>query len=239
MIKRQLVYAGIWALALLVWGVCPGAAADFPYPKVEFSADMMMTLKSVDGGQDYEMKGKIYSAKGKERREVSDFGHTTAIIVDREKKETLTLMPALKMYLVDQSTKPHKDPETMIRDGEMKMTQKGSEKINGQTTTKYLMESMQGGKETFSGYAWFTKQNIPVRFTGTATAENMRQEIEINYTNIVIAKQNPALFKVPGDFRPMPTGLGGMMGKMGKEAEGMRPEQIEQMKEMFKKQKRP
>jgi hypothetical protein len=236
MIKRQLVYAGIWTITILALGIATGTAADFPSPKVAFSADMIMTLKSVDGGQHYEMKGKVYSTKGKERREFSNFGHSTAIITDREKQETLTLMLNQKMYMVDQGSKDHKDPETMIRDGEMKMTQKGSEKINGQTTTKYFIQSMQEGQETFSGHAWFTKQNIPVRFQGTATGKNIHQEIEINYANIVIAKQDPALFKVPEGFRPMPAGLGSMMGKGAK---GVTPEQIEQMKEMFKKQERP
>ena len=234
MTKRRLTFAALWAMATLAIGITAGTAAEFPYPKVEFSADMIMKLKAIGSSQDYEMKGKVFWAKGKERREVSNFGRTTAIIKDREKNQTMTLMPDQKMYLVDQGNKDHKDPETMIRDGELKMIKQGSEKINGQTTTKYKLKSVQKGKESFSGHAWFNKDNIPVRFKGIATGDGMRQEIEINYDNIVVAKQDPDLFKVPGDYRPMPTGLGGMMGKGDK---GMTPEQIEQLKEMFKKQK--
>jgi hypothetical protein len=71
------------------------------------------------------------------------------------------------------------------------------------------------------------------RFKGTAAGDGMRQEVEINYTNVVIAKQNPELFTIPGDYRPIPTGIDGM----GKGA--MSPEQMEQLKEIMKKQKQP
>lgn len=231
--KRLLIHAVYWAITALALGTSAGTAAEFPYPKVAFSADMTMNIKAAGGSQHYEIQGKVYSSEGKERREVSRLGRTTAIIKDRNKNETLTLMPGQKMYMRDQGSKAHKDPETMIRDGELKMTEQGSEKINGQTTTKYKIESIQQGKESFSGYAWFSKQNIPIRFKGTATGDGMRQDVEINYTNVVIAKQDPKLFTVPGDYRPIPTGMGGM----GKGA--MSPEQMEQLKEMMKKQNQP
>ncbi len=232
MIQRILLNAALWAMATWTIAITASSAAEFPHPKVEFSADMIMTLNEASSGQQYKTEGKVYSSMKKERREVSNFGRTTAIIKDREKQETVTLMLDQKMYMVDQGSKTHKDPEARIRDGELKLTKQGSEKINGQTTTKYKIESVQKGKDSFSGHAWFNKHNIPVRFKGITSGDGMRQEVEINYNNIVVGKQDPNLFKVPKDFRPMPTGLGGMMGKGAK---GMTPEQLEQLKEMFKK----
>ena len=229
--KKLLKYTVIGAVAALFWGISTSTAAEFPYPKVEFSADMTMRMKTQDSNQPHTIQGKVYSAKGKERREISRGGRTVAIIKDRDKDGTVTLMPGQRMYIKNQGPQTRKDPETMIRDGELKMTRQGSEKIEGYSTTKYKIESTQKGKESFSGYAWFTPQNIPIRFKGTATDNGMRQDVEINYANIVVAKQNPKLFTIPGDYREIPTG----MGSMGSGSPGMTPEQMKQLKEMMKK----
>lgn len=233
--KRLLKYIVTGAAATLFWGISASTAEQFPYPKVEFSADMTMKLKIPGSDQPHTIQGKVYSASGKERREISRGGRKVVIIKERNKDETITLMPGQKMYMKNRGgPQARKDPETMIRDGELKMTRQGSEKIAGYTTTKYKIESTQKGKESFSGYAWFTQQNIPILFKGTATDNGMRQDMEINYANIVVAKQNPELFTVPGDFRELPTGMGGM----GSGAQGMTPEQMKQLKEMMNNRNR-
>ncbi len=206
-------------------------ASEFPSPKVEFSADMTMTVQEDGKGQPYRIEGKIYSAKGKERREVSSFGRQTVII--KTENETLTLMPEQKMYMKNMGPKSHKDPETMVRDGELQMTKEGSERINDQLTTRYRVESTDNGRQKFTGHAWFTSQNIPVRFKGITSDRDMRHNVEINYYNINIAKQNPKLFAAPSNYRLLPTGVTGMGGGPG----NMTPEQIEQMKEMMKQQR--
>lgn len=226
------ILMAITAVGLILgWPPLVGAAAEFPSPKVEYSADMTMTVQEDGGGQSYQMEGKIYSAKGKERREVSSFGRKTIII--KTGNETLTLMPEQKIYMKNMGPRDYKDPETMAKDGELKLTKEGNEKINGQHTTRYKIESTGKGKQTFSGHAWFTKQNIPVRFKGFASERNMRHRMEINYYNIAVAKQSPKLFAAPGDYRLLPTGITGMGGGAG----DMTPEQMERMKEMMEKQR--
>jgi hypothetical protein len=218
------------AAIVLSLAISSGAVDTFPYPKVEFSADMTMTIKQAGSSQPYVMQGKIYSIKGKERREISSFGRQTAIINDRNNDKMWTLMPDQKMYMDNQHPGARKDPARMIREGELKMTKMGKEKVNGQTTTKYKIESTDKGKDAFSGYAWLSKQNIPVRFEGTASAEGMSQDIRIDYANIVVAKQDPQLFVVPSDYRPMNAGL----GTMGTSGQNLTPEQMEQVMKMLK-----
>ena len=46
-------------------------------------------------------------------------------------------MPDQKMYMLNQDPGARKDPERMIRDGELKLIKMGTEKVNGQTVTKY------------------------------------------------------------------------------------------------------
>ena len=214
--------------AVGLFGVATSAgAAEFPYPKVEFSADLTMSIQQAGSEQPYVMQGKIKSAMDKERREVASFGRTTVIISDRKKDQSWTLMPDQKMYMTNQGSD---DPERMIRDGELKLTKLGSEQVNGHSTTKYKIESTDKGQGTFSGHAWFTKQNIPVRFTGTANDGGVRQNIRIDYSNIKVGRQNPKLFVVPADYRPLNTG-------MGAPGQGMTPEQMEQFMKMMKNQK--
>ena len=95
------------------------------------------------------------------------------------------------------------------------MTKMGTEKVSGQKATKYKIESTDKGEDAFSGFAWLNKQNIPVRFEGTASEKGIRQDIEIEYTNIVVARQDPQLFVVPADYRQMNAGMGAM-GTSGK-----------------------
>lgn len=219
--------AAVSAMAVLL--PLEGTAAEFPHPKVEYSADMAMTISNGEG-QSYRINGKVYSAKGKQRREISGFGRRTVVI--KTGNETLTLIPDQKMYMKSRTPGAHKDPEEMVRDGEISLTKEGTEKINDQMTTRYKLESTDKGRNNFSGHAWFNKHNIPVRFKGTTRDRNTRQNVEINYYNINVARQNPKLFAAPDNYRLLPTGAGGMGGGPAE----MSPEQLKRMKEMMEKQ---
>jgi hypothetical protein len=230
--RQKPIKMALIATITLLLAISAGAVDTFPYPKVEFSADLTMTIKQAGRDQPHVLQGKLYSIKGKERRDIASFGRRTAIINDRENNQLWTLMPDQKMYMQNQDSGAGKDPERMIRDGELKMTEMGMETVNGQKATKYKLESTDKGKDAFSGYAWLNKQNIPLRFEGTASGNGMRQDILIEYANIVVARQDPQLFVVPSDYRPMNAGLGGM-GTPGK---NLTPEQMEQLLKMLKQQ---
>ena len=228
--NQKPIIIAVYAFIILSLAVSSGAADKFPYPKVEFSADMTMTLKLAESNQPHVIKGKLYSIKGKERRDISSFGRKTVVIKHRDSDKMWTLMPDQKMYMEIQDPGARMDPERMIREGELKLTKMGKETVNGQTTTKYKFESTDKGKYAFSGYAWLNKQNIPVRFKGKASGDGMSQDIQIDYANIVVARQDPQLFVVPSDYSPMDTGL----GAMGTSGKNLTPEQLEQMMKMLK-----
>jgi hypothetical protein len=229
--KKKRLEWPIIALITTFMGISVCHADGFPYPKVEFSADMTMNLKETDSGQTHTIQGKVYSAKGKERREIRRMGRTTAILKDRDSRKSWTLMPDQKMYMENQGPRFRKNPEAMIEDGELQLIKVGTEKLNGHTTTKYKIESVTQNEESFSGHAWFTSQNIPLRFLGSSFDSGRRMDMEINYSNINVSRQEPHLFIVPGDYRLVPAGMGGGSGAMS-------PAQMEQYKEMMKKYNR-
>ena len=75
-------------------------ADEFPIPKVDFSADMLMDTGIGPEGQSMVMEGKIFSSqKYGERREMSQEGHRSIMITRREKGQALVLMPENKTYL--------------------------------------------------------------------------------------------------------------------------------------------
>jgi hypothetical protein len=230
MIMQKPMKSAFYATLILCLAVSSGAVDTFPSPKVEFSADMTMTIKQAGTPQPYVIQGKIYSTKGKERREFSSFGRQTAIINDRDNDQMWTLMPDQKMVMANEHPGARKDPARMIRDGELKMTEMGTETVSGHTTTKYKIESTDKGEDAFSGFAWLNKQNIPVRFEGTASENGIRQDIEIDYANIVVARQDAQLFVVPADYRQMNADL----GAMGTSGKTLTPEQMEQVMKMLK-----
>ena len=227
--RQQLIKTAGYATLILSLAVSAGAVDTFPYPTVEFSADLTMTINQTGGDQSHVLRGKIYSKKGKERRDIASFGRRTAIINDRENNQMWTLMPDQKIYMRNQDGGAGKDPERMIRDGELKMTEMGSETVNGQKATKYKLDSAGNGEDAFSGYAWLNQQNIPLRFEGTAGGSGMRQDIKIEYTNIVVTRQDPQLFVVPPDYIPMNAG-------MGTAGNNVTPEQIKQLMKKLKQQ---
>ena len=234
--KRGLVMA----LALLISAVS-AQAGKFPYPTVDFSADLTMAVKQNGGSQPYVMHGKIFSTEGSERREMESMGRKTVIIHNRKTGEQITLMPEQKMYMIDKDDS-RRDPERMIRDGELKLTKKNKEKLKGHSTTKYEMTSTSESKEQFNGFVWLTRQNIPVRITATATEGGRSHDVQIDYDNINIGKQPSHLFKITPGYRQlnmgMPTGApAGLGGAPGKLPPGMTPEQIEQLKKMFQQNK--
>lgn len=224
------IKTAFFATIILTLAVSSGAMDQFPAPKAEFSADMTMTITQAGTPQPHVIQGKIYSVKGKERREITSFGRKTAIINDRENDQMWTLMPDQKMFMANPDPRARKSPDQMIQDGELKMTEMGTETVNGQKATKYKIESTDKGEESFSGFAWLNKQNIPVRFEGTASESGVRQDIQIEYTNIVVARQDPQLFVVPADYRQMNAG----MGAMGTSGKTLTPEQMEQVMKMLK-----
>ena len=123
-LQKSIKIVGTAAIILLLV-ISSGAAERFPLPKVEFSADMTMTIKQEGSNQPYVIQGKIYAVEGKERREISSFGRQTVIIKHRDKDQMWTLMPDQKMYMVNKDPRTRKDPVSMIRDGELKMTKMG------------------------------------------------------------------------------------------------------------------
>ncbi len=221
-------------------------AAEFPYPKVGYSADVRMDMGKDPDGKPMILTGKVYFSNDKERRELVAYGEKSVMIWRRDKGVTWQLIPSAKMYMESRGEPGTHHPEGRMREGDVKLTKLGSERVNGMATTKYKFEGRQKDGSRFDGHHWVTKDNVPVRMEGTS--ENQR--FQIDYTNIQIGRQDSGLFEIPAGYERMPdmpgwppVGMGpGQEMPRGPSAGGMSTEQMEQMQkqmeEMMKRMRR-
>jgi len=221
-------------------------AAEFPYPKVGYSADVRMDMGKDPDGKPLILTGKVYFSNDKERRELVTSGTNTVMIWRRDKGVTWQLIPNGRMYMESRGGPDAHNPERKMRDGNVKLNKLGSERVNGMATTKYKIEAVQKDGSRFDGHHWVTKENIPVRMEGTSA----NQRFQIDYTNIQIGRQDPGLFEIPAGYERMPEMPGWPPQGMGPGQEmpgggspgGMSAEQMEQMQkqmeEMMKRMRR-
>lgn len=234
--RFAVVAVAIWSMVLLS---SPARSVEFPYPKVGYSADVRMDMGKGPYGKPMIMTGKLYFSADKERREMVGFGNKSIIIRRRDKGVTWQLMPREKVYMESHGGPEHQDPERMMREGRVKFTKLGSERVNGMPTTKYRIEIVHEDGSRFNGHHWITKKNIPVRMKGVSKG----RRFQIDYTNIQIGKQDPTIFEIPAGYRRMampqmpgwpPTGMGSSGARPeGSATGGMSKEQVEQMRKQM------
>jgi len=189
------------------------AAATLPVPSVEYSADRMV---ETDSGS---FEGKVYSAKDRERAETTMQGMQTVMILRRDKQLGWMLMPTQKMYQQLDLAKARQQSGA-APDGEVEITQVGSESVSGFETTKYKLLMKDGSA---GGFIWITPEGIAVKMDMLSKADGAKTRVTMTLTNVQIGTQDPQLFEVPDGYAAMPSfgfgskskgGLGGLGGAL-------------------------
>lgn len=174
-------------------------------PKVDYSADTVMeTSEGVT-------KGKLYSSKGKERREFNQDGEKMIMILRQDKKVAWMVMPEEKQYL--EMKIPKEGRKDDLNGWKIEQTKMGSETIDGLATTKSKIVMTGPKNEKMAGFWWLTKDNIIVKMDAIAVEKGQKDRFKIESRNIKIGKIDPALFEVPAGYSAMSMG-GMMMGSM-------------------------
>jgi len=201
------------AAAALVLAVAPPAPAAPPEPKVEYAADSSM--ETAQGA----MKGRVYHAPGKERRELNQGGERMVSIVRQDKKLVWTLMPEQKMYLeMPLGSSPD---QTDISEWAVEQTAVGPEELDGVKTTKskVVMKHPRGDK--LGGFWWTTADGVTVKMDMLAVEGGSKARIKMELKNLQVGKQDPALFEIPAGYQPMGIpGMDGMPGLTGQDPAG-------------------
>lgn len=185
----------VLSVAAIVF-MSPGTswAEDMPVPKVGYSADSFMETEEAT------IEGTVYSAPGKERREMYVGGEKSIMIIRRDKNVMWNLMPEERMYMemgLSQARQRGKDISGYSIE---EQTVVGTESLNGMETTKHrvIMSRPDGSK--FGGFMWLTDDGILVKMDAIGKEKGSRTRIKTELTNIRVGSQDPALFEVPAGY---------------------------------------
>ncbi len=198
---KQRISVAFAACVLVLWSV--SALAQMPQP---FSADM----SSTSANDNVNMKAKVFISLPKMRFDMSDpaprqngpFGGKMNMIVDGDSNTAYMLMPEAQMYMefVADPKNPmmqrmpnlqdfKNDPCAARQNASCKKV--GTETVNGRSCDKWEATDKTGNKETL----WIDQTlHFPIK---SQTAGGMTTE----FTNIKEGAQDPALFKVPAEYR--------------------------------------
>jgi Domain of unknown function (DUF4412) len=208
MMLRALVFAAAIAFA-------NGAAAqERPADEVEYSADTAMeTEKGV-------IQGRVYHSRVGERRELNMGNMSMPTITRRDQQVTWQLMPQQKAYTTLKAGSPQAQAAGDTSGWKVEMTVVGTEEIEGHKTskTKIVAQTPDGGK--FGGFWWTTAEGVTVKMDMLGKVDGKELRVKTTLRNLVIAKQDPALFEIPAGYKEMKMDFGSMMGGA---MPGMRP----------------
>jgi hypothetical protein len=71
----------------------------------------------------------------------------------------------------------------------------GSENTDGVETRKYAVEGA-----SISGYAWFTSDQIPLRFEGVIDSDGSSRKLIVEYSEVERGLQSRVLFEIPPNY---------------------------------------
>ena len=145
--------------------------------------------------------GKVFSAKDKERAEMTMAGMQSVMILRRDKQVGWMLMPAQKMYMTMDFAKAQQQSGAAPND-QVEITEVGTETIEGFSATKYkmLMKDGSGG-----GFIWVTDQGIPVKMDVLSKSGGEKSRMTITLKNLKVGAQDAQAFELPGGYTAMPS----------------------------------
>ncbi|GAO04419.1 DUF4412 domain-containing protein [Anaeromyxobacter sp. PSR-1] len=207
-------------LALLLAGPALAQSLSLgPPPTVEYRADAVM---ETEAGR---MPSKIWSAKGKERRELDLGGHVSTTIVRTDRKVVWTLMPEQRMYMENAFGEAGPAGAGQPPSYDIEQTPAGEEVVNGVPCkkTKVVMTDRASGTK-LGGFFWTSKDGIVVKVDAVARSEGSKTRFKLELTNLQVGPQPAHLFEIPAGWSKMelPAGMPGM-GDMMKMMKGGRP----------------
>lgn len=187
---------------LLLAAALPAFAA-LPEPKVEYSADT--TMETAHGA----MEGRVFHARGKERREMNASGERMVSITRQDKKVMWMLMTEQKAFM--EMPLGSSQDQNDLSGWTFEQTVVGPEEIDGLKTTKAKVIAKGPRGEKMGGFWWTTGDGVMVRMDMLAVEKGSKMRIKTELKNLKVGKQDPALFEVPAGFSKMQMpGMGGM-----------------------------
>jgi hypothetical protein len=187
---RQIRY--ILLSLLLLPAVAP--AATLGEARIGFTADRVLV---VDG---HTYQGKIWTMPGKERHEQAIQAFHPVFLLRADNPIGEVVLPQL--HTTVQFAIP---PELrLLTSKQLTKNPAGQETVDGIATTKYRIDATvtEGHAE---GMLWLSRDGIPMKLTGSFTAQNGKvSTIRWELSHVKIGPQPAALFEAPEGYSKLP-----------------------------------
>jgi hypothetical protein len=164
--------------------------------KTEYSA--ASTIQTPKGVQ----HGRVWRTPTALRHEMTDGarGHTVIARIDR--KVAWLLVPEQKLA-VELALESFGLPGELLTGNGIRQTPVGKETIAGLRTTKVRVERepKPNANGRFEGHVWTTAEGIIMKVVGSGENQGRRGEVNMTFSDVKIARQDPALFELPAGYR--------------------------------------
>jgi hypothetical protein len=174
----------------------PLHAANVLDLKTEYSAaSAIQTPKGVQ-------HGRVWRTPTALRHEMMDEARGNTVIARLDRKVAWLLVPEQKLA-IELGLENFGLPAELLTGNGIRQTPVGQETVAGLRTTKVRVErepkpNLNG---RFDGHVWTTAEGIIMKVVGSGENQGRRGDVNMSFSDVRIARQDPALFEVPAGYR--------------------------------------
>lgn len=176
--------------------------AEWGAPKVDYIATMTF---SDPQGRGFAMRF-VYTEQ-RQRLEYKAGGRDDEVtIIDEVENAVFVMRPALKLYRRAIYVRP--DYDFGVAREDTKRERLGAEKVGAFDTVRWRVETTTQHGDRFRGLAWLSPERIVLQMDGEviegAGNRERKRKFTLRVSDLKIGPVDPALFKVPADFKLLP-----------------------------------
>jgi len=223
------IRTALWFAALLAV-LCvslPVSAKDAAHPYERWAEDFGMDLNaSYDGVRVIEFRGGTVEAierraPGKMYSEVVVGNMTSGVILREDLQKSYILMPSMGFYKEDSLKGGMMQSSNGMEFSKIEKMER--EEINGHPSTKFKTK-FKDNEGKGAGFIWVTDTGVPIKMDMIYSNKDMKGErITMEFTELNLREQDPAVFELPPNLKPMGMSSIGDLMKMGVPPQGTQP----------------
>jgi hypothetical protein len=186
-------------VAFLIFGLTGCVGVGPPAPTIGYRASVTVKMSDSAGGPPSLERVVEFYQHGRRRRSARVEGEAVALIDRPDLQRTWKLAPTEKSFdefrLSSSEAVIPEAPNPFGPRSRAVFEFLGAEYLGEIETRKYVVKG-----EAISGYAWLTKDRIPIRFDGTVGSQESEVDLEVEYSEIERGVQPAFLFAIPPNY---------------------------------------
>jgi len=192
---RRIFLVGLLSTTLMA--ASAWAAVNLLDLKVEYSAD------SIAGSGTNPQTGRLWRTPTALRFETTDATRAQTFIVRFDRNAAWMLVPELKLVLETDLAALSQMSGLPDASEKLHPVEVGVETIDGTRANKYKVSADDPKAGWFRGFVWRTTQGVVLKVEGEGEHQGRLGVVHLQFRNVRIGPQDPALFDPPADYKRM------------------------------------